>query len=894
MSIYDFYDTLRTISSNLTLTTLVGDLQVDDEELATHVGRNLHRVEDTGEILCHVPTIFRWSVDDVDDISDDAYGGSAAALLAMYHFNTGNGRVVQELENIHRNCPIRFTTELIDSESSASVAMEALTRLLTRRPQDIESPQPCALLGSSLSSITKVLATVTGVYDLPHVTSAASSVELDEMSEYPLFARTHPSDASMAQLSVEYLATQLSVRYVAVLYIDNAFGNSYFAEILKHAAEFNMTLVSQGFRADASDEEISSALERLKESGYRYFLGVFFSGDYDRIMTRAMELGIAGENTFWMFNGALASMFINGQLEVPKDSLVARATFGTAILSDEGGLPGLDSNHDSFLKQWQEIGANGDLLAYINSKQPQSESISFERTRSYFETLAPSHIAAFSYDAIVGLGLSACKAYAEWNLDPTQPFFSGQLHHSEFVATTFHGASGHVIIGPDTFSRKADSTYHVVSNILPRNELQSDIAGSEVYQARPYSVYDTFAQSWRRYGSNNTFVYSSGTEQPPQQIPPPTTDYSEVSPAVRAVCLCLGGVAMVLSVAFYLYCCIVKREHRVIRAAQPFFLGLICFGSMILASSIIPATMDDTIVSEKGADVACIMRYWLFPVGFCLMFSALFSKLWRVNKLLSKAATFQRIQVKPKDVIIPLIVLVGSNLLVLTCWTILDPPHWERDVLEWDMYGRPLTTRGYCHSDRQAAFLGPLVAINGIALLLALWQAWIGRGITTDFSESKYIAMATVCIFQALFMGVPITIITEDDSTAYLFVYTTIVSVVCFSILLLIFVPKIMAIHSKNSRSGPLSSVDPSIKIGGKRISFGASTNGSGQAGIRVTMTGDVVSSTVDPSSPQQWGGPSTSYKDSTTHDSVIEAPVSSSYKEADQSDRDSTLEPTL
>lgn len=849
---YDYYDLLResfASSSNFTVIPLVDKDQHETEISGYHVGRNLHWLPETDEILCHIPIIFRWSQDQ-DDISSEAYGGSAAALLAINHFNTGNSSIVNELENIQERCPIRFTTELIDSRSSGSVAMQSLTRLLTRRSDDFESPQPCSLIGSSLSSTTRLLATVTGVYDLPHVTSSASSVELDDEIEYPLFARTHPSDASMAQLSINYLSTQLGVEYAAVLYVDNTFGNSYNSELLKQASLYNMTIVSEGFRSGATDEEVSAALERLKKSGYRYVLGVFFSGDYERIMTRAMELEIAGPDTFWMFNGALASMFINGHLSVEKDSPLAQATFGTAILSDEGGLPGLDLYHDRFLTQWRGIGGNKELLDYINAKQPKSSTLSFDRTSSYFEWLAPSHISAFSYDAVVGLGLSACKTYEEnKQLNPDAGIFSGQQHHAEFVKTRFNGASGDVIIGPDSFSRKANSTYHVVSNILPRSGLPSTSATNENFQGQPWIVFDTSTLSWQRYDEINEFIYSGGSAVPPQQIPAAQMDYLEVSPAVRGVCLTLGGLAMFLSICFYAYCCVVQRNHRVIRAAQPLFLGLICLGSLILASSIIPASFDDTVVSARGADVACVAKFWLFPMGFCLIFSALFSKLWRINKLLSNAITFQRIQVTAFDVMIPLIVLMGSNVLVLTLWTILDPPYLEREVLETDQYGRPSETRGFCYSDNQEYFLYPLVAINGVALILALWQAWIGRGITTEFSESKFVAMATVCIFQAIFMGVPIMIIADDDSTAYLFVYTTIVSVICFSILLLIFVPKIMAIRSNDPASAPSVSItNSSMRVGGKKVKLGGSSSfnntdtGNNNIG-RVSMSGEVQSS---------------------------------------------------
>jgi hypothetical protein len=81
-------------------------------------------------------------------------------------------------------------------------------------------------------------------------------------------------------------------------------------------------------------------------------------------------------------------------------------------------------------------------------------------------------------------------------------------------------------------------------------------------------------------------------------------------------------------------------------------------------------------------------------------------------------------------------------------------------------------------------------------------------------------------------MGVPIIIIAGEGTTAYLFVYTTIVSVICFSILLLIFVPKIMAIHSKEqTERGSVSIMNSSMKVGGKKVKLGD----------RISMSGEVL-----------------------------------------------------
>jgi hypothetical protein len=330
-----------------------------------------------------------------------------------------------------------------------------------------------------------------------------------------------------------------------------------------------------------------------------------------------------------MFNGALASAFINdGTTTLPKESPAAKATFGNAILTDEGGLPGIDPQHDAFLQVWNTgIPKDAAFRNYLHSKLPVSD-IALERTADYFET-TPSHIAAFSYDAIVALGLSACQAYQEQQEQWSSGIFSGAEHHAKLVQNQFLGASGNVTIGPTSFSRKAESTFHVVSNILPIDET----ANTTTFRGTPLTVFDTAAQQWMRYDASQDFVFADGSTTPPSQIPALDADHHYISTPVRAVVLTLSAMAMALSIGFFIYCCLWHKHHRVIRASQPLFLGMICAGTLLMASSIIPASIDDSIASPKGCGSACIAQFWLFPIGFCLVFAALFSKLWRINKV---------------------------------------------------------------------------------------------------------------------------------------------------------------------------------------------------------------------------------------------------------------------
>ena len=153
-----------------------------------YVGRNLHRVEydvdgddssSSSLLFCHVPIFLRYSTPKGPSCQI-AYSASAGAILAMHHFNTGDGSVVKELEGINKTCNIRMTTEIIDTGSSPINAVRDLTRMLTRGPESFANPQPCAIFGSQISSVTSKMASLTGVFDLFQVSSSAMSTELED------------------------------------------------------------------------------------------------------------------------------------------------------------------------------------------------------------------------------------------------------------------------------------------------------------------------------------------------------------------------------------------------------------------------------------------------------------------------------------------------------------------------------------------------------------------------------------------------------------------------------------------------------------------------------------------------------------------------------------------
>jgi len=115
----------------------------------------------------------------------------------------------------------------------------------------------------------------------------------------------------------------------------------------------------------------------------------------------------------------------------------------------------------------------------------------------------------------------------------------------------------------------------------------------------------------------------------------------------------LSATVIVASCAFAVWT-LVNRKMGVVRASQPLFLVLICIGTGIMGSAMIPLGFDDGNASEAGADAACMAVPWLVSTGFTISFAALVSKIWRLNQLFSAARSCTRLKVTEKDVMKPL------------------------------------------------------------------------------------------------------------------------------------------------------------------------------------------------------------------------------------------------
>lgn len=256
-----------------------------------------------------------------------------------------------------------------------------------------------------------------------------------------------------------------------------------------------------------------------------------------------------------------------------------------------------------------------------------------------------------------------------------------------------------------------------------------------------------------------------------------------------------GAVALASGVA--VVWTIRSRKQQVVEAAQPPFLLLVAFGVLFMGAVMVPLSLDDRgdpdSISPLTGKAYCMSIPWLCFCGFTIVFSALFSKLIRVNRIVHASNRLVRVKVTVQDVLAPFAILLLLNIALLLIWSFVDPLTYVRTANPGtDGWNRIISTYGACRSRRVELFLIPLALVNLGVLVLANHQAYLARRIKSEFAESKYIAASMVSLLQAVITGVPILFVVKNSPQAFYLVMVFMMFAICMGVLLMIFIPKML------------------------------------------------------------------------------------------------------
>eukprot|EP00751_Fragilariopsis_kerguelensis_P008079 CAMPEP_0170801098 /NCGR_PEP_ID=MMETSP0733-20121128/28303_1 /TAXON_ID=186038 /ORGANISM="Fragilariopsis kerguelensis, Strain L26-C5" /LENGTH=281 /DNA_ID=CAMNT_0011153685 /DNA_START=1697 /DNA_END=2542 /DNA_ORIENTATION=- len=169
---------------------------------------------------------------------------------------------------------------------------------------------------------------------------------------------------------------------------------------------------------------------------------------------------------------------------------------------------------------------------------------------------------------------------------------------------------------------------------------------------------------------------------------------------------------------------------------------------------------------------------------------------------MNSAMLLKRVKVTVQDTLIPISVILMLNIILLSLMTGIHPIQYTLDEESsvFDEFDRPVETTMYCTSTKdQLWYIIPLFVLDGCVLCLAIYYIYLCRDLSTEYQESKHIFRALVCILLILLFAVPIYFIARQNVNAVLFVISGITFVSSWSLLLLIFFPKIL--YEKNRKA---------------------------------------------------------------------------------------------
>jgi len=611
----------------------------------------------------------------------------------------------------------------------------------------------CAVIGPTHPRANEGVSAVTESLWIPQFAYSTIDRRLSRRADFPTLARTITSSQDFGFAIANFVQRDVLKRdFLAIIYDVTDYGEQ-FEDPLEDAEDFLGYSTITEHIIEGNRDTIVDSLTTTVEDGYHsILLATDRLAVLDDVAQVAEELGMLGEDYFWMISGDMITPAMLPSVSYPVDSPTDKLLRGAAVFTHYD--PFVYLGEDGFLSAWRQ--QKDTVAATINEINPLNKII-LSDTQGYFETHNPTEYASFLYDSIMLTGISACNAQRK-SLKGVNA-----THVDEVFETEFHGASGYV-----QFSLSENSSELVKGHLNGR-----DISGVMygMYNVRPTKVsnnmqfyefvlthiYSNETQvpsempipgSWTPVNGTE-FLFFDGTPTPPSPLKT-TINFNFLSQSIHILGLCLMTIALLVSIGSATWV-FVFREYRLVKASQPEFLYLLCLGSTMVGLSLFFISWDeDKGVSQEQLSRYCSVFPWLFVIGYQVMYLALFFKvsrfvltrssplyrtflrfffsyctsffyfaiqLWRLSKLLS----LRRQIVQVHQALIPFAGVVACSMILLAIWQIMDPVSLGRGLLLVIMCGLLIVPQFYYPNSSAL-----LLALLSVPLLL--YKVGMGPG----------------------------------------------------------------------------------------------------------------------------------------------------------------------
>jgi hypothetical protein len=315
----------------------------------------------------------------------------------------------------------------------------------------------------------------------------------------------------------------------------------------------------------------------------------------ESLMKEALKQNVANSNNyFWIFTSDIDPWLLSNNSQIDMKFLN-----GAGVV-----YPGpVDNKIGNELYKLKEDKNSQADMNYFNSLVPAYNNNNTVNAIKMFSNTSFVHTVRygleFSYDATILIGLAACRAatttttrtgtitsqqqqqqqqQTDDNDNDNDDFnnnnnlvLNGNNFYKQLIQTSFHGASGHVVLNNRTGTRLPSTLVYRMINIINVDTTFNNINNNNNNNNSLDSSFVTDVYTNGTWGAINPFIYNNGSTKLtfPSIMNDATITY--VRPEVKYLVLSFSAIAVILALIAATWTAM-NQNTRIIRASQPFFL----------------------------------------------------------------------------------------------------------------------------------------------------------------------------------------------------------------------------------------------------------------------------------------------------------------------------------
>ncbi|XP_066995150.2 gamma-aminobutyric acid type B receptor subunit 2 [Anabrus simplex] len=632
-------------------------------------------------------------------------------------------------------------------------------------------PHKVMLFGAACTQVTDPIAKASKRWHLTQL-SYADTHPMFTSDHFPNFFRVVPSENAFNAPRLKLLQ-QFNWTRVGTIYQNEP---RYSLAHNRLVADLD----TMGFQVEETQSfanEVTTALQKLKEKDVRIILGNFNESWARRIFCEAHRAGMYGRKYQWIIMGTYTEeWWLHEEGSVPCSGGEVAAALEGCILTD---LLPLSTNG--------EITVSGITAEEYRLEYDSRRGVEYSRFHGY------------TYDGVWAVALAIQHvAHRIRHMHKNQtvvdfryrdPFWE-DLFLEALKNTSFEGVTGPVRFYDN--ERKASILLKQFQN------------GSEVKVGEFNGVTEQLDLT-----RGHTIRWNG--PYPPKDRTLQIFEHSHVNITIYSLLASTASIGIVMAITF-LAINITYRNQRYIKMSSPYLNNLIIIGCMLTYSSVIFLGLDSTLTSVESFPYICTARAWLLMAGFSLAFGSMFSKTWRVHSIFTDVKLNKKV-IKDYQLFMVVGVLLVIDLAIMTTWQVTDP--FYRETKQMEPYPHPssddiliIPENEYCQSERMTIFVGSIYAYKGLLMIFGAFLAWETRHVSIPaLNDSKYVGMSVYNVVIMCVMGAAISFVLSDKQDASFIIISVFIIFCTTGTLCLVFVPKLIEL-----KRNPQGSIDKRIR----------------------------------------------------------------------------------